>query len=31
MELSQGAHLHYEMTLNGKYVDPDTYLDIIEK
>lgn len=31
MEMNEGEHLHFEMNLNGKYVDPDTYLDIIEK
>lgn len=31
MEMNQGEHLHFEMSVNGKTVDPDTYLDIIEK
>lgn len=31
MEMNEGEHLHFEMSLNGKVVDPDTYLDIIEK
>ena len=32
MEMSQGAHLHFEMTADGKKtVNPDAYLDIVEK
>lgn len=31
MEMDEGEHLHFEMSLNGKPVDPNTYLDIIEK
>ncbi|MDE7438907.1 MAG: M23 family metallopeptidase [Clostridia bacterium] len=31
MEMDQGEHLHFEMRTNGKTVDPDTYLDIVEK
>lgn len=31
MEMNEGEHLHFEMSVNGKYVDPDTYLDVIEK
>ena len=32
LEMEQGAHLHFEMTADGKKtVNPDAYLDIIEK
>ena len=31
MEMNEGEHLHFEMAVNGKTVDPDTYLEIIEK
>ena len=31
MEMNEGAHLHFEMAVNGKGVDPDTYLEITEK
>ncbi len=32
MEMEQGAHLHFEMTADGKTtVNPDAYLEIIEK
>lgn len=31
MEMKQGDHLHFEISVNGKTADPDTYLDIIEK
>lgn len=32
MEMEQGAHLHFEMTADGKRtVNPDAYLDIVEK
>lgn len=27
-ELNSGAHLHFEMMLNGKLVDPNNYLDL---
>lgn len=30
-EMKQGPHLHFEMETNGRTVDPDTFLDIIEK
>ncbi len=31
MEMNQGEHLHFEMSVNGKTVDPDIYLEITEK
>lgn len=31
MEMKQGDHLHFEITVNGKLADPNIYLDIIEK
>ena len=31
MEMKQGEHLHFEITVNGKLADPNIYLDIIEK
>ena len=31
MEMNEGEHLHFEMSVNGRTVDPDTYLEIIEK
>ena len=31
MEMNEGEHLHFEMTVNGKGVDPDVYLEIVEK
>lgn len=31
MELKQGDHLHFEINLNGRTTNPDTYLDIREK
>ena len=31
MEMNEGEHLHFEMAVNGKGVDPNTYLDLIEK
>ena len=31
MEMNEGAHLHFEMTVSGKGVDPNVYLDITEK
>ena len=31
MEMSQGEHLHFAMTVNGKPADPDVYLDIVGK
>lgn len=30
-ELKQGAHLHFEMSANGKICDPEQYLDIDQK
>lgn len=30
-ELKQGEHLHFEMSVNGKSADPETYLDLVEK
>ena len=30
-EMNEGPHLHLEMQVNGKPVDPDTYLEIAEK
>lgn len=30
-EMKQGAHLHFEMSANGKVCDPEDYLDIDEK
>lgn len=30
-EFNQGAHLHFEMKQNGKNVDPEIYLDLVEK
>lgn len=31
MEMKQGEHLHFEITVNGKTADPNAYLEIIEK
>lgn len=31
MEMKQGEHLHFEMSVNGKTADPNAYLEIIEK
>lgn len=31
MEMNQGEHLHFEITVNGKPADPDAYLEITEK
>ena len=31
MEMKQGEHLHFEMSVNGKTADPDAYLNLIEK
>ena len=31
VEMKQGDHLHFEMSVNGKPADPDVYLDISEK
>ena len=31
MEMKQGDHLHFEMSVNGKSADPAAYLDISEK
>ena len=31
MEMNEGEHLHFEMAVNGKGVDPDVYLEIVEK
>lgn len=31
MEMKQGEHLHFELSVNGIAADPNTYLDIIEK
>lgn len=31
MEMKQGEHLHFEMSVNGKPADPDVYLNLIEK
>ena len=31
MEMKQGAHLHLEISVDGKNADPDVYLDIVEK
>ena len=30
-EMKQGEHLHFEMSVNGKSADPETYLDLVEK
>lgn len=30
-EINQGAHLHFEMNVNGKSADPEIYLDLVEK
>ncbi len=30
-EMSQGDHLHFEMTANGKTADPNKYLNVAEK
>lgn len=28
IELAEAEHLHFELTLNGKHVDPESYLDL---
>lgn len=30
-EMKQKDHLHFEMSVNGKSADPETYLDLVEK
>ena len=31
MEMNEGEHLHFEMSVDGRTVDPNTYLDLAEK